>query len=122
MFACVERFFVDEYVNGCRITKEEIKYIDFPGSIFIRVLKMLILPLIVSSIISSLAQLNAQSSGRMGARALVYYFGTTIIAAIVGIVLVITIRPGLYGGPVEIKAASKSAEGRTIDTVLDLFR
>ncbi|CAF1677675.1 unnamed protein product, partial [Adineta ricciae] len=112
----------DEYVNGCRITKEDISYIDFPGRIFINILKMLILPLIVSSIISSLAQLDAQSSGKMGVRALIYYFGTTIIAAIVGIVLVLTIQPGKRGGSVDKKAAAKSAEGRTVDTVLDLFR
>ena len=83
---------------------------------------MLILPLIVSSIISSLAQLDAQSSGKMGLRALIYYFGTTIIAAIIGIVLVISIRPGSRSGQVEIKPESTSEEGRTIDTVLDLLR
>ncbi len=83
---------------------------------------MLILPLIVSSIISSLAQLDAQSSGKMGIRALVYYFATTMIAAIIGIVLVLSIRPGLRAVKPETKAESKSAEGRTIDTILDLFR
>ena len=82
---------------------------------------MLILPLIVSSIISSLAQLDAQSSGKMGMRALIYYFGTTIIAAVVGIVLVLTIQPGKRGGSVDKKAAAKSAEGRRVDAVLDLF-
>ena len=78
---------------------------------------MLILPLIVSSIISSLAQLDAQSSGKMGVRALVYYLGTTLIAAIIGIILVLTIQPGLRSGKVQFKPESKSAEGRTIDTV-----
>ncbi len=83
---------------------------------------MLILPLIVSSIISSLAQLDAQSSGKMGIRALIYYLATTLIAAIIGIILVLTIRPGSRGNKVDINPDSKSAEGRTIDTVLDLFR
>jgi len=113
---------IDDRINGCRITKEDITYIDFPGKIFINILKMLILPLIVSSIISSLAQLDAQSSGKMGIRALIYYLATTLIAAIIGIILVLTIRPGSRGNQVEIKPDSKSAEGRTIDTVLDLFR
>jgi Na+/H+-dicarboxylate symporter len=83
---------------------------------------MLILPLIVSSIISSLAQLDAQSTGKMGARALVYYLATTLIAAIVGIILVLSIRPGSRGKQVQFNPNSKSTEGRTIDTVLDLFR
>ncbi|CAM4754953.1 unnamed protein product [Rotaria magnacalcarata] len=112
----------NERVGGCRITREDITYIDFPGQIFINILKMLILPLIVSSIISSLAQLDGQSAGKMGIRALVYYLGTTLLAAILGIILVLTIRPGTRGGTVEINPNSKAAEGRTIDTVLDLFR
>src|SRR5207302_30480 len=104
-------FFIDEHINGCRITKEDIKYIDFPGSIFINILKMLILPLIVSSIISALAQLDAQSSGKMGVRALIYYLATTLIAAILGIILVLTIRPGSRTTKAAIKPESKSAEG-----------
>ncbi len=113
---------IDDRINGCRITTEDITYIDFPGKIFVNVLKMLILPLIVSSIISSLAQLDAQSSGKMGVRALVYYIGTTLIAAIIGIILVLTIRPGTRSSKGPINSKSKSVEGRTIDTVLDLFR
>ncbi len=113
---------VDLRIDGCRITKEDINYIDFPGKIFVNILKMLILPLIVSSIISALAQLDAQSSGKMGVRALIYYLSTTLIAAIIGIILVLTIRPGSRGNQVPINPNSKSAEGRTIDTILDLFR
>ena len=109
-------------IDGCRITKEDITYIDFPGKIFINILKMLILPLIVSSIISALAQLDAQSSGKMGIRALIYYLATTLIAAILGIILVLSIRPGLRGNKGAINPNSKAVEGRTIDTILDLFR
>jgi Na+/H+-dicarboxylate symporter len=113
---------IDDRINGCRITAEDITYIDFPGKIFINILKMLILPLIVSSIISSLAQLDAHSSGKMGVRALIYYLTTTLIAAIIGIILVLAIRPGSRGNQVTINPASKSAEGRTVDTILDLLR
>lgn len=114
--------YLDERIDGCRITTEDIDFINFPGKIFVNILKMLILPLIVSSIISALAQLDAQSSGKMGVRALIYYFGTTILAAIVGIILVLTIQPGKRGGAVTIKQNSKSVEGRTVDTILDLIR
>lgn len=97
-------------------------FIEFPGTIFINILKLLILPLIVSSIISSLAQLDTQSSGKLGLRALVYYFGTTIMAAIVGIILVLTIKPGTRVSKPVFKPESQAPEGRTIDTVLDLIR
>jgi solute carrier family 1 (high affinity glutamate transporter) protein 2 len=121
-FFCIDRLIIDDRIDGCRITKEDITYIDFPGQMFINILKMLILPLIVSSIISSLAQLNAQSSGKMGVRALIYYLGTTLIAAIIGIILVLVIRPGSRGRREEYHPDAKAVEARTIDTVLDLFR
>lgn len=75
-------------------TPESVYMISFPGDILMRMLKMLILPLIVSSLIAGLAQLDAKSSGKMGSRAIVYYFATTILAAILGIILVTIIHPG----------------------------
>lgn len=113
---------LDQPKDGCRITTEDISYINFPGKIFVDILKMLILPLIVSSIISSLAKLDAQSAGKMGARALVYYLSTTLIAAIIGIVLVLSIRPGSRGSQGNANGETKTPEGRVIDTILDLFR
>ena len=43
--------------------KRKLFYLRFPGDLLMNMLKMLILPLIVSSIISSLASLNAKASG-----------------------------------------------------------
>lgn len=44
--------------------KRKIFYLRFPGDLLMNMLKLLILPLIVSSIISSLASLNAKASGK----------------------------------------------------------
>lgn len=44
-------------------TKREIMYIQFPGDIFLRMLKGLILPLIVASIISAIGGLDLSLSG-----------------------------------------------------------
>ena len=43
----------------------------------------MILPLIISSLISSLSQLDAKQSGRMGSVAIAYYFATTMLAVFV---------------------------------------
>lgn len=51
--------FVGRYGN---YTEETIMLISFPGDILMRMLKMLILPLIVSSLIAGLAQLDAKVS------------------------------------------------------------
>jgi Na+/H+-dicarboxylate symporter len=54
-------------------------------------LKMLILPLIVSSMISAVGSLDLSVSGRIGTRAIVYYMSTAV-SAILGIILVLTIH------------------------------
>uniref|UniRef100_A0AAQ6A7A3 Amino acid transporter n=1 Tax=Amphiprion ocellaris TaxID=80972 RepID=A0AAQ6A7A3_AMPOC len=97
--------------------------VSFPGDILMRMLKMLILPLIISSLITGLAGLDARSSGRMGSRAMVYYMSTTVIAAILGVILVLGIHPGnpkLRGG--QSASAPKNQEVSSLDAFLDLIR
>ncbi|XP_041633888.1 solute carrier family 1 member 9 [Cheilinus undulatus] len=99
--------------------------ISFPGDILMRMLKMLILPLIISSLITGLAGLDARSSGRMGSRAMVYYMTTTIIAAILGVILVLGIHPGnpkLRGGGGGSSSQPKNQEVSSLDAFLDLLR
>ncbi|XP_051904675.1 solute carrier family 1 member 9 isoform X2 [Hippocampus zosterae] len=98
--------------------------VSFPGEILMRMLKMLILPLIISSLITGLAGLDARSSGRMGSRAMVYYMSTTIIAAILGVILVLSIHPGnpkLRGGAA-VSSPPKNQEVSSLDAFLDLIR
>ncbi|XP_074594270.1 excitatory amino acid transporter-like [Brevipalpus obovatus] len=98
--------------------------IKFPGELLMRMLKMLILPLIVSSLIAGLAQLDAKSSGKMGSRAMIYYLATTLLAAVLGIILVILIHPGtpeIKEGVVRRSGAEKT-ETTSFDAMLDLVR
>ncbi|XP_015609516.1 excitatory amino acid transporter [Cephus cinctus] len=102
---------------------ETVMLLSFPGEILMRLLKMFILPLIISSLIAGMAQLDAKSSGKIGIRALTYYMVTTILAAIVGIAMVLIIHPG---NP-QIKStvvASFSNDTRvsTLDAILDIIR
>lgn len=45
-------------------TKREIMYINYPGEIFLNMLKALILPLIVASIVSAIGNLDLGLSGK----------------------------------------------------------
>ncbi|XP_054706096.1 excitatory amino acid transporter-like [Uloborus diversus] len=103
-------------------SEDVVALVSFPGEILMRMLKMLILPLIISSMISGLAQLDPKSSGKMGARALVYYFSTTILAAIVGIVLVLIIHPGDPSIKEEVGTGTEEKKVSTLDAFLDLIR
>lgn len=96
--------------------------VSFPGDILMRMLKMLILPLIISSLIAGLAGLDASTSGKMGSRALFYYMCTTLIAAIIGIILVVLIHPGDPKIRKEIPSATEERTVSTLDAFLDLIR
>ncbi|XP_017565863.1 solute carrier family 1 member 9 isoform X1 [Pygocentrus nattereri] len=105
------------------LDSDTLMLVSFPGDILMRMLKMLILPLIISSLITGLAGLDARSSGRMGTRAMVYYMSTTVIAAVLGVILVLGIHPG---NPklraTQVNTGPKDQEVSSMDAFLDLIR
>ncbi|XP_061894427.1 excitatory amino acid transporter 5 isoform X1 [Entelurus aequoreus] len=108
-------------LRGTHLSTQAKIYFSFPGELLMRMLKMLILPLITSSLMSGLSSMESKACCRMGVLTVTYYLWTTFIAVVVGIVLVIIIKPGvgtemesnrLGGGPVMTSA----------DALLDLIR
>uniref|UniRef100_A0AAX7V534 Amino acid transporter n=1 Tax=Astatotilapia calliptera TaxID=8154 RepID=A0AAX7V534_ASTCA len=99
-----------------------IMIIAFPGEILMRMLKMLILPLVVSSLVTGLAGLDAKSSGRLGTRAMVYYMSTTVIAAVLGVVLVLAIHPGNPKLRANLGQGKKNDDVSSVDALFDLIR
>ena len=99
--------------------------IAFPGEIFLRALKMLILPLIVFSLIAGLGSLDIKVAGAIGIRTILYYGSTTILAVVLGLVLVLTIRPGYInspGKPCDNHTLTDAQQIDTLDSILDLVR
>src|SRR5207302_6560244 len=73
------------------------------GQIFLRLLLMTVVPLVFTSITLGVAQLgDVRKVGRVGARSLAYFLVSTVISAIIGIVLVNLVRPGV-GVPVAVR-------------------
>lgn len=108
-------------------SQREIMYINFIGELFLRMLKGLILPLIVSSLIAAIGTLNLKASGKIGGRAIAYYMITTFMAVILGIILVMTIRPGADRNESNAmesvhQTSTKLRSTTTTDTMLDLIR
>jgi proton glutamate symport protein len=69
---------------------------EFLGKLFMNALKMVVVPLIVSSIICGIMGLGSDRNfGRMGVKILIYYSLTGITAIVLGLVLVNLIRPGV---------------------------
>ncbi len=66
------------------------------GEIFLRVLKMMVVPLVVTSVMSGILGMgDIRKLGKPGGYAVLYYFSTTVLAVIVGLVVVNVIRPGV---------------------------
>ncbi len=105
---------------------------DFVGQLFLNALKMLIVPLIVSSIIVGIAGIGGSNAlGRLGSKTLLYYLTTSLLAILVGLAVVNLVQPGIdEQGPVkerigfsgdtsaiEAKVADKGA-GDVVDVFL----
>ena len=71
--------------------------IEWVGELFLDALKMTIIPLIVAAVISGIASLGGTSGGlqRLGGFTVLYYFCTTAIAVLVGLIIVNIIQPGV---------------------------
>jgi solute carrier family 1 (high affinity glutamate transporter) protein 2 len=100
-----------------------ISYIAYPGELFMRLLSLMILPLIIASLITGAASLNAKVNGKIALRTITFFLATSLISSLVGLVLVIAIHPG---SP-ETKAilGAGQTESRKVDIVdnfLDLGR
>jgi proton glutamate symport protein len=67
------------------------------GQIFMNGLKLIVIPLIVSSIIVSICNIGDEI-GRMGGNTLAYYIGSLLAAVIMGVVCVNLIQPGIFQG------------------------
>ncbi|XP_075323960.1 solute carrier family 1 member 3a isoform X2 [Odontesthes bonariensis] len=104
-----------------KMSYREVKFFSFPGELLMRMLQMLVLPLLVSSLITGIAALDSRASGKMGMRAVVYYTTTTVIAVFIGIVMVLVIHPG-KGSKAEFTNQQQIEQINAADAFLDLIR
>lgn len=112
----VMRIYHDKYDN------RTVMYVNFLGDIFLRMIRALILPLIISSLIAAIAPLDVSLSKKIGIRSIVYILTTTVIAVILGIVLVVTIKPGIGNSDIGDKNKVDRKGTTIVDTILDLIR
>ena len=78
-----------------QVAPEASAALGFLGDLFLRLLRMIIIPLIFTSLVSGVASLgDARHVGRVGMLTMVYYTLSTALAITVGLVLVNIVRPG----------------------------
>ena len=87
-------FILGILLRSLELSPETILLIAYPGELFMRLLKLMILPLIIASLITGAASLNAKMNGMIALRTIVFFIVTSLLSACVGLVLVIAIHPG----------------------------
>ena len=94
--------------------------VSWMGDIFLRALKMLIIPLILSSLISGITNIGSGANlGRMGLKTFGYYIMTSLFAIVTGLLLVNIIKPGI-GADLNLSATVEGLEEKQ-RTFLDIL-
>lgn len=99
-----------------------VMLIGFPGELLMNMLRMLILPLVMASLITAVSGLNPTEAGRIGRRTIIYYMSTMVLTALLGLVLVVTIQPGKRDKPGEQGTFDDTVKYRNLDSLLDILR
>ncbi|HZK06741.1 MAG TPA: dicarboxylate/amino acid:cation symporter [Bacteroidales bacterium] len=77
-------------------TNPAIKAVSWMGDLFLRALRMIIIPLILSSLISGVTNIGSGSNlGRLSLKTMGYYVITSLLAILTGLLLVNLIQPGV---------------------------
>jgi len=104
----------------------------FVGQLFLNALKMLIVPLILSSIIVGISGIGSGSAlSKLGGKTLLYYATTSLIAIMIGLLVVNAITPGVIDGqPAKdiiglseesVSTVVAKVEGKSAGDVVDIF-
>ena len=108
LIAIVVAFIVGIFVFEARNTSgvepiilgiEYVSIFDYVGTMFLNALKMIIVPLITSSIIVGVAGIGAGGKlGALGGKTLLFYATSTLAAILVGLIIINVVGPGYVDG------------------------
>ena len=108
-----------------------VSIFDFVGKLFLNALKMIIVPLIVSSIIMGVSNLGSGDAfGRLGGKTLLYYVVTSFFAILIGVTIVNIVEPGIVDGTpakemlglsADTSEVMEKVEGKSAGDVVGIF-
>ncbi|MEE9431856.1 MAG: dicarboxylate/amino acid:cation symporter [Melioribacteraceae bacterium] len=114
IFAIIYGIYFSEYVY----------LVEWMGTTFLRALRMMIVPLLLSSIVSGVTNIgNAENLGRIGLKTFSYYIVTSLFAILTGLFLVNIIKPGVgadlgFTKEVEGLAEAQGSFGETLINII----
>ncbi|MDY0006569.1 MAG: dicarboxylate/amino acid:cation symporter [Spongiibacteraceae bacterium] len=120
--------------DGQLLGVELIAVYRFLGTLFLNALKMLIVPLVLSSIIVGVGSLQQGADfQRLGLKTISFYLASSLVAILTGLLLVNLFTPGIIDGQpagtalhlsqnsAELDALMQELEGRSAADITDVF-
>ncbi|GAB0096838.1 Amino acid transporter [Sergentomyia squamirostris] len=112
-------------LKAVHLNADYIVLIAYPGELFMRFLKMIILPLLISCLIYGIASLNVGTNGKITIRTFTYFLISSAISVSIGLILVVLIQPGSNSASGNNKNSTETTTNsnvKLLDTFLDLGR
>ncbi len=100
--------------------KDHVHYVSWAGTLFLRALKMLVIPLIICSVISGISNIGSgKNLGRIGLKTITYYLTTSLFAIVVSLLFINFLKPGI-GANIKLAEPVKAltAEQQSIGQLL----
>jgi Na+/H+-dicarboxylate symporter len=97
-------------------------WLALPGTLFVKLVQMIMIPMIVTSIITGITS-NSQNPdlGKTGVKLGIYFIITTLVAVIIGLTVAYTIQPGQYFALPEMnKSGEITGVAKTLPSWADL--
>ncbi|HSF10539.1 MAG TPA: cation:dicarboxylase symporter family transporter, partial [Nitrospirales bacterium] len=104
------------------LAPEAARHVEVLGELWLRMLRMLVVPLIVASIIQGVGSLgDIRQLGQLGGATVTYYLITSGMAIVLGVILVSLIKPGV-GADIAAAVAPSGVEAAVNIGWLDLIK
>ena len=111
-------------MTGAAFGEGAAERVGWIGELFMELLRMIIIPLVMTSIISGVATVGGGSTiGRLFSKTLGYYLLSSALAAVAGLLVVNLIRPGVgsdFGGVVREELPDLSTPSSPVELLLDI--
>ncbi|HEY5642645.1 MAG TPA: dicarboxylate/amino acid:cation symporter [Gammaproteobacteria bacterium] len=127
----VKSFTTDEFAPNLLGVPYVIMF-DYVGEMFLNALKMIIVPLITSSIIVGVAGIGSGGNlGSLGGKTLIFYATTTLAAILLGLLIINFVQPGIVDGEpagellaleAETTDITAKIEGKGVGDVAEVFK
>ncbi|MCP1171608.1 dicarboxylate/amino acid:cation symporter [Ralstonia chuxiongensis] len=110
-----------EYAKDAAAAKDIASYFSIITDIFLRMIKMIIAPLVFSTLVTGLASMSGgRSVGRVGLRAMLWFVCASATSLALGMLLVNFFQPGVYMN-LPLPEATATAALKTGDFTLKAF-